>query len=315
MAFAFGKIILFGEHSVVYDRRAIAASLPIPIESKVSESPDGKTRLLIPAWDLNHCLNELPAFSRTLDMAVAKLLELTGLQHKPMTIEVTPHLTSGAGLGSSAAICVSILRSLSETYDLGLDDAQVCAHAFEAERIFHGNPSGLDNTISTYGGMMLFQKGEPPLIEQLSCRTTIPLVVALSGQPGDTKKTVAIVRERWQQNPAAYEFLFDAVDQVVGKAEQAIRENDLKTLGLLMTHNHGILRTLGVSTTHLDVLGDIARKHGALGAKLTGGGGGGAVIAVCAPERSDAIVQAIRGEGYQAFSTVLTPYSASTVAA
>ena len=315
MAFAYGKIILFGEHSVVYGRRAIAASLPIPIESRVSESADGKTRLLIPAWDLDHCLNELPAFSRTLDMAVARLLELTGLKHKPMTIEVTPHLTSGAGLGSSAAICVSILRALSETYDLGLDDAVVCSHAYEAERIFHGNPSGLDNTISTYGGMMLFQKGEPPLIEQLSTRTTIPLVVALSGAPGETKKTVAEVREHWQANPPAYEFLFDAIDQVVEKAEQAIRANDMETLGLLMTHNHGILRTLGVSTPHLDHLGDVARKHGAYGAKLTGGGGGGAVIAVCAPDRTDAIVQAIRGEGYQAFATMLTPSSASTAAA
>ncbi len=310
MAYAYGKVILFGEHSVVYGRRAIAASLPIPMETRISESLDGATRLLVPAWDLNHRLSELPDISRTLDAAVARLLELTGLTGRPMTIEVTPHLISGAGLGSSAAISVSILRALSDAFELGLDDRTVCAYAFEAEKIFHGNPSGLDNTISTYGGMLLFRKGEPSLIEPLQTRASVPVVVALSGQPGDTKVTVSAVRAAWRRNPNAYDFFFDAIDNIVEHAVQALRENDLETLGLLMTHNHGVLRTLGVSTPKLDELASIAVKHGAFGSKLTGGGGGGAVISVCAPDRADAIVQSIRGEGFEAFATTLTPAAA-----
>jgi hydroxymethylglutaryl-CoA reductase len=314
MAHAHGKIILFGEHSVVYGRRAIAASLPIPIETRVEMGDGGAPRLYIPAWELDHRLNDLPPLSQTLDEAVALLLKRVGLEGKSMTIEVTPHLTSGAGLGSSAAICVSILRALSEAFDLKLDDAQVCAHAFEAEKIFHGNPSGLDNTISTYGGMLSFRKGEPPVIEQIATRHAIPLVVALSGHVGDTKKTVSAVRANWQRNPETMEFLFDAVDAIAERAIAAIRTNDLDTLGLLMSHNHGILKTLGVSTRELDLLTDIAQRSGAYGAKLTGGGGGGAVIAVCPPDQSDRIVQAIRGEGFQAFFTTVGAQSPAVVA-
>ncbi len=314
MAQAFGKTILFGEHSVVHGRRAIAASLPIPIDTRVLRAESGGVRLRVPAWELDHPLSKLPDISRTLDEAVARLLELTGLRGESMVIEVTPHLTSGAGLGSSAAISVAILRALSETYELGLDNERVCAHAFEAEKVFHGTPSGLDNTISTYGGMLLFRKGTPALIEQIPVRRAIPLVVALSGKTGDTKTTVAAVRTAHARNPSAYEFLFDSIDAIVERALPAIREQDLETLGLLMSHNHGILRTMGVSTRELDFLTDIAEKQGAFGAKLTGGGGGGAIIAVCAPENGDRIVQAIRGEGFQAFFTSVGVASAAVAA-
>jgi hydroxymethylglutaryl-CoA reductase len=307
MALAFGKIILFGEHAVVHGRRAIAASLPIPIETRVTEGEAGAVRLRIPAWELDHKLAELPEVSKTLDAAVAKLIELTGLSGKGMTIEVTPHLTSGAGLGSSAAISVSILRGLKEAFALDLNDKAICGYAFEAEKIFHGTPSGLDNTISTYGGILQFRRGEPPVMERLSTRISLPMVVALTGRSGDTKSMVAGVRARWQKNPNGYEFLFDQVDRVVERALQALQENDLETLGLLMSINHGLLQTMGVSSKDLDLLTDVARAHGAYGAKLTGGGGGGAMISIVPPERGDAIVQAIRGAGYQAFFTTLTP--------
>ena len=307
MATAHGKIILFGEHSVVYGRRAIAASLPIPIETRISAGDGGRPRLCIPAWNIDHRLTELPAISRTLDQAVMRLLELTGVAGKPLTIEVTPHLISGAGLGSSAALSVSVLRALSEHFALSLDDETICAYAYEAEKMFHGTPSGLDNTISTYGGMLLFRRGDPVLLERIDSRLNLPLVVALTGRAGNTKSMVAGVRARWQHNPSGYEFIFDSVDRIVERALQAIRENDLETVGLLMSANHGLLQTLGVSTRELDQMSDIARRHGAFGSKLTGGGGGGALISVVTPDRADAVVQAMRGAGYQAFATVLRP--------
>lgn len=314
MAIAFGKIILFGEHSVVYGRRAIAASLPIPIETRISEGDGGRPRLLVPAWNIDHRLTELPAISRTLDQAAIRLLELTGLHGKSLTIEVTPHLTSGAGLGSSAALSVSILRALNEKFGLGLNDEKICAYAFEAEKVFHGTPSGLDNTISTYGGIIEFRRGEPAYLERIDTRMTLPLVVALTGRSGNTKSMVAGVRARWQANPSAYEFLFDQIDGIAGRALQAIRESDHETLGLLMTANHGLLQSLGVSTPELDQLANITRAHGAYGAKLTGGGGGGALISVVPPDRADAVVQAVRGAGYQAFFTTLKPIQSALAA-
>lgn len=305
MAIAFGKIILFGEHAVVYEKRAIAASLPIPIEARATEGK--QTHIKVPAWDLDHPLDALPAISHTLGKAIERLLELTGLHGKKIHLELTPHLTSGAGLGSSAAVSVSILRALNESFALELTEEKICDYAYEAEKVFHGTPSGLDNTISTYGGLILFKRGTPTVMDRLNTRISLPLVVALTGRSGDTKSMVAGVRQRWQHNPSAYEFMFDAVDSLVGRALQAIKENDLETLGLLMNYNHGILQTLGVSTPELNLLAETARKHGAYGAKLTGGGGGGAMISLCPPDRGDAIVQAIRGAGYQAFFTTLTP--------
>lgn len=307
MATAYGKLILFGEHSVVYGRRAIAASLPIPIETRIGHGDGGRPRLSVPAWNIDHRLTELPTLSRSLDLAVMRLLELTGTADKSLTIEVTPHLTSGAGLGSSAALSVSVLRGLNEHFALGLDDETICAHAFEAEKVFHGTPSGIDNTISTYGGMLLYRRGDPALLERIDSRLSMPLVVSLTGRAGNTKSMVAGVRARWQHNPSGYEFIFDSIDRVVERALQALQENDIETLGLLMSANHGLLQTLGVSTRELDQMADVARRHGAFGSKLTGGGGGGALISVVPPDRADAVVQAMRGAGYQAFSTVLRP--------
>ena len=163
----------------------------------------------------------------------------------------------------------------------------------------HGKPSGIDNTGATYGHPVVFRPGEPPLLEPLNIPKPIPAVVAMTGMEGLTAKTVGRVRDAWRVNPKLYERIFDEIDGIVLRGIEAIQEQDVARLGELMNVCHGLLNALQVSTPELERLVALAREHGALGAKLTGGGGGGSIIAIS--HDADALAQAIRGEGYQAF--------------
>ena len=129
--------------------------------------------------------------------------------------------------------------------------------------------------------------------------TPIPAVIGMTGLEGLTAKTVGRVREAWQQDKKLYERIFDQIDALTLRGIQAIQDNDLPTLGQLMNINQGMLNALGVSTPELEKVCAIAREHGALGAKLTGGGGGGSIIAICDGD-TEPVVSAIRAAGFQA---------------
>src|SRR5690606_611916 len=181
---------------------------------------------------------------------------------------------------------------------LGLSDDEVNKLAFESEKVAHGNPSGLDNTLACYARPLVFRPGDPPLVEPLNIREPIPAVIGMSGYEGLTAKTVGRVREAWLQDPKLYERVFDQIDSLTLRGVQAVQDNDLHTLGELMNICHGMLNALQVSTPELEQLVDIARENGALGAKLTGGGGGGSIIAIGGDTAR--IADAIRAVGYQA---------------
>jgi hydroxymethylglutaryl-CoA reductase len=196
-------------------------------------------------------------------------------------------------------MAVAIVRALDKHFKLGLKDEDVNRLAFESEKMAHGNPSGLDNTLACYGKALVFRAGDPPLVEPLNIREPIPAVIGITGFEGLTAKTVGRVREAWQQDKKLYERIFDQIDALTLRGIQAIQDNDLPTLGQLMNICQGMLNALQVSTPELEKLCAIARENGALGAKLTGGGGGGSIIAVCDGD-TDAVVSAIRAAGFQA---------------
>jgi hydroxymethylglutaryl-CoA reductase len=222
-----------------------------------------------------------------------------------MRIEVFPEVPRSMGLGGSAAMAVAIVRALDKHFRLGLTDAQVNSLEFESEKVAHGSPSGLDNTLACYGKALVFRAGDPPLVEPLNIREPIPAVIGMTGYEGLTAKTVGRVRDAWQQDKKLYERIFDQIDALVLRGVQAIQDGDIKLLGELMNICHGMLNALQVSTPELEQLVDIARAKGALGAKLTGGGGGGSIIAVCDADQQQAIVDAIRAAGYQAMAVKL----------
>jgi hydroxymethylglutaryl-CoA reductase len=210
------------------------------------------------------------------------------------------------GLGGSAAMAVAIVRALDMHFKLGLSDAEVNSLAFESEKVAHGSPSGLDNTLACYGRALVFRPGEPPLVEPLNIREPIPAVIGMTGYEGLTAKTVGRVREAWLEDKKLYERIFDQIDALTLRGVQAIQDADLPTLGELMNICHGMLNALQVSTPELEKLVSIAREHGALGAKLTGGGGGGSIIAVAqSAEAAQEIVNAIRAAGLQALPLAL----------
>ena len=298
MGIGYGKVILLGEHSVVYGSHAIGVPVPITVKALVEDRKAG-IMLMIPRWGVEYELASNFAERRSFERPAGVILDELGLSDHGMCIEVFPEVPRGMGLGGSAAIAVAIVRALDQHFKLGLSDEEVNRLAFESEKVAHGNPSGLDNTLACYGEPLVFRPGEPPLVERLNIHNPIPAVIGLTGCEGLTAKTVGRVRKAWQQDKKLYGRIFDEIDALVLSAVKAIHDEDLDTLGELMNINHGMLNALQVSTPELEQLVEIARKNGALGAKLTGGGGGGSVIAVC-DGSNESMVSAIRDAGFQA---------------
>lgn len=295
-----GKIILLGEHSVVYNRHALALPVPLAIRARVAPGSDG-VRLSIPDWGLDYFLERDPAKQKSYEKPAALILERLGLSDENMTLEVSPTVPRAMGLGGSSAIAVAIIRALSAHYELELTDERVNELAFESEKIAHGNPSGVDNTLATYGGAMLFRKGSPPVVKQVELAGPMTIVVGMTGVESLTATTVRRVEDAWRLNPERYERMFDEMDALALEGAEAMKAGDWSTLGSLMNVCQGYLNGLQVSCVELEELIQIARDNGALGAKLTGGGGGGAMIALC-PEHSDRIVAAMQKAGYRAMA-------------
>jgi hydroxymethylglutaryl-CoA reductase len=216
-----------------------------------------------------------------------------------MRIEVFPNVPRAMGLGGSAAVAVAIIRALNAHFNLSLSDEEVNALAFESEKMAHGTPSGIDNTVATYGRFLMYKPGDPPTVRTITIEKAIPVVIGMTGVESLTAKMVARVRQAWQRNPQRYERIFDEIDSLTLQGLKAIEAHDLEQLGELMNICQGLLNALQVSCWEVEELIQIAREHGALGAKLTGGGGGGSIIAVC-PEGADRVVQAMHDAGYHA---------------
>jgi len=293
-----GKIILLGEHAVVYGRHAIAAPIPLAITARVSDGGTG-VRIAIPKWGVEHTLEPDPERRRSFERPAGKLLDTLGLVNKDIDIEVYPKVPRAMGLGASAAVAVAIIRALDAHFSLDLTDSEINDLALEGEKIAHGNPSGVDNAIATHGQMMLYKRGEPPEVTPLSLPKPLTLVVAMSSVESLTAETVARVRRMWERNPGPYENIFDQIDTLTLQSMTALANYDLEQLGDYMNVCHGLLNALRVSTWELEEMVQIARDNGAFGAKLTGGGGGGSIIALC-EKIGDELIDAFDDAGYQA---------------
>lgn len=275
---AAGKVILLGEHGVVYGRHALALPIPDAVAVTLRESVE-----------LTH---DLP--TEFVDLLLGEL----GIENTNWRIRVDSRLPFGKGLGSSAAIAVAIIRAFNQQLDLGLDDERVNAIAFESEKLAHGTPSGVDNTLSTFARPMLFcNKGELK-VDTIDDVSMPPLVVAWGSDTGRTSEQVAGVRERYDRAPAHFDALFDQMDSLSRRGAELLRSGDWQELGALMNVCHGLLNAIGVSTPSLERMVAIARHSGAVGAKLTGAGGGGSIVAVC-PGGIEPVEQALQQAGYQ----------------
>ncbi len=296
-----GKVILLGEHAVVYGSHAIAAPIPLAIQAKVQESSDG-VHLIIPRWSVEEKIQKGAEHQYSIYKSLDLILEELHLTDKDMRIEVFPNVPRAMGLGGSAALAVAIIRALVDFYKIELSNAEISRIAYDSEKIVHGTPSGIDNTMATYGQFILFKKGTPPEMTEIKTPRPIPIVIGLTGVESLTARMVARVRQAWEQNRDLYERIFKEIDNLALQAVEAIEKYDLPRLGELMNINQGLLNALQVSSWELEEMVEIARRNGALGAKLTGGGGGGAMVALC-PENAEKVSQAMLTAGYKSIVT------------
>jgi mevalonate kinase len=222
-----------------------------------------------------------------------------------LKVSVSATIPVASGLGSGAAVSVALIRALSTFLGRELEDERVSRLAYEVEKLHHGTPSGIDNTVITYQRPVFFIKGQPP--ETFHVRHPFTLVIAYTGISAPTKEAVGDVRKLWESDKPRLESAFDSIGALVLKARQSIESGNLPALGPLMDANHALLQQLTVSSSELDHLVAAARQAGALGAKLSGGGRGGNMIAHVQPDQAAGIAQALMAAGAQ--RTLITTVS------
>ncbi len=302
---ASGKIILLGEHAVVYGRPAIALPIPLAVEATVRKYPSSEGQgvdIVIPRWGLEQ---KVHAGMQGLPGILGNILGRLNLLNEHMSIEVFPHVPRAMGLGGSSALAVAILRAVDHAFTLDLGNETINALAFECEKAAHGTPSGVDNTVATYGTPLIYRRvDETPKFESLTLSEPLELVVGITGKESLTADAVARVRKAWQQYPDRYEAVFDQVEDVTNAGREALITGNLEEIGELMNLCHGYLNALQLSTPELEELIHIARKNGALGAKLTGGGVGGSMIALC-PDNKHSVQHAMQAAGFQSLEVTI----------
>ncbi|MEP7285640.1 MAG: mevalonate kinase, partial [Chloroflexota bacterium] len=200
-----------------------------------------------------------------------------------------------SGLGSGAAITAALIRELSAALGSPLEGDELNALVYKVEKVHHGTPSGIDNTVIVMNAPVYFVKGQPPRPFRIGQPLTF--VVADSGVQASTRETVNAVRDLYNFDPEAYRGFFEEIGAVVDDARNQIEQGNLKDIGQLMNRNHQMLSILSVSSPRLNNLVSAARQVGALGAKLSGGGRGGNIIALVEPDNAQRVADALRGAG------------------
>jgi len=269
------KLILTGEHSVVYGHPAIAMAINRCMTVRLNRRR-GPT-----------CVDEADVQDERLEQAIQTILPSTGFG-----VSIECDFPAGRGMGSSAALAVALVRAKAAVVNGPLDLPSLCSDAMKVERIFHGNPSGLDHTVSARGGLIWFQKGPPTLMDSLETPKW-QVVVLDSETSGNTAEMVRRVADSGEEAKR----ILDQIGCLTHEARELL--SDPASLGALLNENHRLLDALGVSTPTLNHLARWAVAHGAYGAKLAGAGGGGVVIAIT--HDGPSLVTNAHADGIKAF--------------
>jgi mevalonate kinase len=287
MARASGKIILFGEHAVVYGQPALAAALDRGVSAEATITLDDADTLRIEPWNVTI---RVPAAGPAqgdpqLARAFVEALAFRDAGRPRVRVEAHVEIPGGSGLGCSAALGVAVIRAIDDALGTTREASSLLARSLEWERVFHGQPSGVDNAMAASGGLALYVKGEP--LVPVHPRETLHLVVGDSGEPSATRATVEAVARMHARAQEKTAQTMEAIGAIVRNGSIAVEQGDRRGLGQLMDMNQWLLSALMLSTPRLEAMCAAARKVGALGAKLTGGGGGGCMIAL-APDAGGA---------------------------
>ena len=301
-----GKIILFGEHAVVYNRPALAVPVTqVHVDVEVLDSSRKGIWVNAPGIDLHAELNSLPD-DHPVGSVILNLFSRLGIFSPPaLDISIASTIPVAAGLGSGAAVSVALIRALAQHVAHPLTDEQVNELAYEIEKLHHGTPSGIDNTVITYAKPVYFMKGKP--LETFKVGKPFTIVIGDTGIPAPTKESVGDVRRLRMRDQYTIEDIFNEIAQIALIGRRSIESGKPELLGELMDQNHAYLQALTVSSPELDKLVETARNAGALGAKLSGGGRGGNMIALVDQPKAESVASALISAG--AKRTIITEIS------
>jgi len=296
------KVILFGEHFVVYDRLAIV--MAIDLRACVTVKPRGDKKIIIRSNTMGlsgefsfngdykpilggfECIRLKPIY-----IAAKNVLNLAG-EVVGLDINIESEIPVASGLGSSAAVSVATTAAVGNLLEMSLSKDDIFKLALEAERVVHENPSGVDPAVSTYGGVLAYRRSGG--IMRLKVNADLPLVLGDTRVIRDTRKMVLHVSEIKRLYPEVVDGIMGVGELVANLAIKALEDGDLITLGHLMNINHALLYAIGVSNLAVERLVWAARQAGALGAKITGAGGGGCIIALSLRENLYHVAESIR---------------------
>jgi mevalonate kinase len=300
----YGKVILFGEHFVVHGVPGIVSAIDSSTDAEVKKAAKGinvkDERKTAKGYSEEKRLQQLESIER--------MLKAMGIDPKiALDIWIGGTLPGFSGLGASAASSVAIARAIAQELGMKISDEKINQVAYEGEKAYAGNPSGIDNTAATYGGLMWFRKnmgGGQDLVERLAIESPVEIVIGSTGKVANTKAMVEGVDERKRKNPQKYNAIFKRAEELAYEGRAALEFYNLKKVGELMNENHRLLQEIEVSSKELDLLVDVAQKQGAIGAKLTGGGGGGCMVALTpGKELQGKVVSAFKTAGYDFLAT------------
>lgn len=291
-----GKIILFGEHAVVYSRPALAVPVnQVQVEVDITDSAQPGIWIHAPIIGLLAELTTLPS-DHPIASVILRTMQHLGISPRPnISITIESSIPVASGLGSGAAVSVALVRVLSSFFSHPLKNQQINDLVYETEKLYHGTPSGIDNTVITYNMPVFYLKDKP--IETFKVGKPFTIVIGDTGIPAPTKESVGDVRRLWLRDPNRFESIFNEVAQISTMARHFIESGRPELLGELMDQNHEFLQEMTVSSPELDALVLAARQAGAQGAKLSGGGRGGNMIALVDSASAESVAQGLLSAG------------------
>lgn len=295
----FGKTILIGDQFVLWEIPAILAAIPFETECTVTRRTSGT------GWTLDDRRIEVPGYKKEKEkdckVSFDRMVQVLGLdlEKTPIHIEVGGDLLAGSGVGASAGICVSFARACNQEFKLGMDILDINRVAWEGEFGYHGLPSGVDNTVSTFGGVIKYRiKDGVKQFERVTLAKPIEIVLGNSGVTANTASLKGFLEAQEKADPALFKGRLDRIRSQVEELGKALSAGDLRTTGRIMTENHKILVDMNISHPKLVELCDLANSLGAYGSKVTGGGRGGYMVALTpGKELQEKVASAFEAKG------------------
>jgi len=304
-----GKTIWFGEHFVVLGNPAIVSSINLYTRVYIRDI-SGK-HFVITSKNLNITYDGKGDPGKLLPyVRIVEIFRDMGY-YRPFYAEINSRIPVSSGMGSSASTAVAFAAGLAKYYGLELGLDKISKIAYEAEKIVHGKPSGIDNTIATYGGFLYYKKG---LFRRIRVRwpPDYLLLIADTGIERSTRIAVEKVLDRYRKRTRIMRKIYEAAKELVEEALKALRKKDMSSLGELMNINHGLLVSIGVTIPEIESIVQNSLKYGALGAKITGAGLGGSVMILVENKKKDRIISRIKDYASRIYTVKPTRYGVTT---